>query len=206
MNPRRLFPLSALLLASAAVTLPAGVPASANHTTLFALEVFAPEGAVPAPRCATNNADVQPAASVDLPAGTVPVAVLQGSLPSGVRGCRVTVSIGGGTTFGVYKSADTVVRKRPVLRSGVRVVASRDEQTGVLVAEKIVGRQVARNEIERGFVATVDVDSTGVTQWLTTEVGGLGRQFTFDVTGADVEPGLASPVAVQFDTVAPVPD
>jgi len=207
MKRRHILSLSAALVASAAVSAPAAVPASATTSTLFALEIFAPEpGAVPGPRCATNAADEVPAAAADLPAGTVPVAVIQGSLPNGVRGCRVPVSIGG-SQVAVYKSGQTDVRKRPLLRSGVRVIAQRDEQTGVWVAERIVGRQTARNEMERAFNATVDVESTGETEWVTTEIGGLGRQFTFDVATApaDIEPGLGSPVAIEFDTVAPPP-
>ena len=208
MKRRHIVPLSAALMASAAVSVPTAAPAAGTASTLFALEIFAPEAAaVPGPRCATNAGDQVPAATADLPEGTVPNAVIQGSLPNGVRGCRVMVSIGGGQTFAVYKSAQTDIRKRPLLRSGVRVIAQRDEETGVLVAERIVGRQTARNEIERDFTATVDVVSTGDT-WETTEIGGLGRTFNFDTVAApaDIEPGLGSPVTVQFDTVAPAPD
>jgi hypothetical protein len=209
MRRRHVLSLSAALMASTAVSVPSAVPASGATATLFALEIFAPEpGAAPGPRCATNVGDQVPAASADMPARTVPDAVIQGSLPNGVRGCRVVVSIGGGQSFAVYKSAQTDVRKRPLLRSGVRVVASRDEDTGVLVAEKIVGRKTARNEIERAFTATVDVVSTGATEWVTREIGVLNpRDFTFDVATApaDIEPGLGSPVAIQFDTVAPPP-
>jgi hypothetical protein len=207
MKRRHIVPLSAALMASAALSVPTAVPASGTTATLFALEIFAPEaGAVPGPRCATDAADQVPAATADLPEGTVPVSVIQGSLPNGVRGCRVMVGIGG-SQVAVYRSAQTEIRKRPLLRSGVRVIASRDEQTGVWVAERIVGRQTARNEMERAFTATVDVVSTGATEWVTTEVGGLGRQFTFDVATApaDIEPGLGSTVAVEFDTVAPPP-
>ena len=38
------------------------------------------------------------------------------------------------------------------------------------------------------------------------QIGGtLNRQFVFDVTAAEIE-STASPVAIEFDTVAPVPD
>ncbi len=209
MKRRHIVSLSAALIASAAVSVPAAVPASgATTATLFAFEIFAPDvGAAPGPRCAANAADAQPAPSADLPSGTVPDAVILGSLPNGIRGCRVMVSIGA-QRFAVYKSAQTQIRKPALLRNGVKVVAARDERTGVLVAERFIGRKVARNEITRSFTATVTVDSTG-NDWVTTEVGGLGRQFTFDTTTApaDIEPGLGvgDQVAVQFDTVAPPP-
>jgi hypothetical protein len=215
MKRRHILSLSAALVASAAVSVPTAVPASGTTSTttpptttatLFALEIFAPEpGAAAGPRCATQQGDVQPAASADLPAGTVPNAVIQGRLPNGVRGCRVVVRAAG-QRIAVYKSAETQIRKPQLLRSGVKVIASRDERTGVLVAERIVGRGVNRNEVERDFTATVTVDSTG-DNWVTTEIGGTGRQFTFDTTTApaDIELGLGSTVSVQFDTVAPPP-
>jgi hypothetical protein len=214
MNPRRLLPLSAALLLSAAVTLPAAVPASANHATLFALEIFAPEGEAAAPLCNNPRRGAEPLPSADLPAGTVSVAVIQGTLPRGAasvtsprrRGCqRFPVSIGS-QRFVLYKSADTRVDNVARLDDAVRVVAAQDEQTGVLVAERVVGRAVARNEIERAFLATVNVVERGATQWRTTEVGVGGRPFTFDVTAAEIDPGLGTQVAVEFDTVAPVPD
>jgi len=216
MRRHHILSLSAALMASAAVAVPAAAPASGTTSTttpptttptLFALEIFAPEpGAAAGPRCATRQGDVQPAASADLPAGTVPNAVILGRLPNGVRGCRVVVAAAG-QRIAVYKSAETQIRKPQLLRGGVKVIAARDEQTGVLVAERIVGRGVNRNEVERDFTATVDVVSTGADEWVTTEIGGTGRQFTFDVSTApaDIEPGLGSPVSVQFDTVAPPP-
>lgn len=211
MRRRHILSLSAALVVSAAVSVPTAMPASGTTTPtadLFALEIFAPEpGGTAGPRCATNAADQVPAASADLPAGTVPVSVIQGSLPNGVRGCRVLVSIGG-SRVAVYKSAQTEIRKRPLLRSGVRVIAARDEQTGVWVAERIVGRAAARNEMERAFVADVTVVSTGDV-WETTETGAAPRTFNFDVTTApaDIELGLGvgDLVSVEFDTVAPPP-
>jgi hypothetical protein len=210
MNRRPAVYLSTVLLASVGLAAPTVQPAAADHAVLFALEIFEPEaGEVPAPICRDTSRGVQPRADLDLPAGTVPVAVIQGSLPRGaasVDRCAFRVSIGSGG-FRVYKSAETRISKRPLLRSGVRVVAMRDEQTGVLVAEKVVGRATARNEIERAFLATVDVTERGILAWTTTETGGAGRTFTFDVTNAvDETVGDVSPVAIEFDTAAPVPD
>ncbi len=188
----------------------AGVPAAptaADHATLFALEVFEAEGAdVPAPLCGDTSRGVQAAASQDLPFGTVPVAVVQGSVrrPAAVNRCRFRVRVGAGSVL-VYNSADTRVDARRLLGRGIRVVAARDEQTGVLVAERVVGRATARNEVERAFLATVEVTSVGVTEWMATEVGGAGREFTFDVTAAEIEVATGT-VAIEFDTVAPEPD
>jgi hypothetical protein len=210
MRRRNILFFSAALVASVAASLPAAVPASANHRTLFALEIFAPEpGGVPAPGCAVNGG-VQRAPSADLPAGTVRVAVIQGSLVGGAASaddCPFRVNIGARSIL-VYSSADTRIDKVPLLGSGVRVIAARDEQTGVLVAERVVGRQTARNEIERAFTATVDVDQTGADEWLVTETGGTARQFTFDVATApaDIEPGLGDTVTIEFSRVAPPPD
>lgn len=207
---RRRTTLSAALLASAALAVPTATPAAANHATLFALEVFEPEaGQVPAPLCNDTRQGQQPAPSADLPADTVAVAVIQGSLPDGrrsVRRCQFEVSIGT-QRITVYKSADTRIDNRRLLRRGVRVVAARDEQTGVLVAERVVGRNGARNEIERAFLATVDVTGRDATTWTTTEVGGT-RTFTFDVSAAEVEApaDTAARVAIEFDTVAPEPE
>jgi hypothetical protein len=201
--------LSALLVAPLTFAGATAWPAAADHATLFALEIFEPEpGEVPAPLCRNTTRGVQPGADADLPAGTVPVAVIQGSLRRGaasVDRCRFRVSIGT-RSFVVYNSADTRVDNRRLLRRGVRVVAARDEQTGVLVAERVVGRSTARNEIERAFLATVDVTARGATEWTTTEIGG-DRTFTFDVSAAEDETlGGVTPVAIEFDTVAPVPD
>jgi hypothetical protein len=211
MSSRSLRLLSGALMLSTAFALPAAVPASANHATLFGLEVFEPEpGEVPAPLCGDTSRGVQPPASADLPSGTVPVAVLQGSVrrPRVVNRCRFRVSTGA-ERFTVYRSAETRVDNRPLLRSGVRVVAARDEQTGVLVAERVVGRSTARNEAERAFLTTVAVTTRGP-QWSVTEVGGTGRTFTFDMTVAEFDPPelalTGSPVAIEFDTVAPPPD
>jgi hypothetical protein len=211
MNHRRIaLHLSAGLLAATTVAAPLAAPASADHATLFALEIFDPEpGGVPDPLCASTSRGVQPAASADLPAGTVPVAVIQGSLtrrPASVNRCRFDVSIGSGT-FTVYNSAETRISARQLLRRGVRVVTARDEETGVLVAERVVGRSTARNEIERAFLATVTVTQQGLTEWTATETGTTPRSFTFDVQQATVEVvGAADVVAIEFDTVAPVPD
>jgi hypothetical protein len=210
MNRGTVVCLSTLLLSSAALAGPSALPAAADHAPLFALEIFEPEaGEVPDPRCGDTSRGVQPPADADLPADTVPVAVIQGSLPRGaasVDRCRFRVRFGTGSLV-VYNSAETRVSKRALLRSGVRVVAMRDEQTGVLVAEKVAGRATARNEVERAYLATVDVTTRGAGEWTTTETGGTGRTFTFDVTAAEDETvGEASPVAIEFDTVAPVPD
>lgn len=210
MNRRRTV-LSAVVVAAAAFAVPTAPPAAGATDTLFALEVFEPEaGEVADPLCNNTEDGVQPAPPAALPAGTVSVAVVQGSLPDGrrsVRRCQFRVSIGT-QSFTLYKSADTRIANRRLLRRGVRVVAARDEQTGVLVAERIVGRNGARNEIERAFLATVAVVERGPAEWTTTEIGGSGREFTFDVASAEVEApaDTTSPVAVEFDTVAPVPD
>jgi len=209
MRRRNVLFFSAALVASVAASLPAAVPASANHRTLFALEIFAPEpGGVSGPACAVNGG-VQRPPSVDLPAGTVRVAVIQGSLVGGAASandCPFRVDFGARSIL-VYQGADTRIDKVPLLGSGVRVIAARDEQTGVLVAERVVGRQVARNEIERVFTATVNVDQRDAAQWLATEVGGTARQFTFNVAAApaDIEPGLGDQVTIEFSRVRPPP-
>lgn len=216
MNPRRVLPLSAALLASAAVAVPAAVPAAADHETLFAFEIFDPEGEVAAPLCSNPRRGIQPAPSEHLPAGTVSVAVIQGSLPRGAesvtspnRRCqRFRVSIGRSSIL-VYKSADTRVDNVAQLGNAVRVVAARDEQTGVLVAERVVGRQIARNEIERAFLATVTVEARSEPEWVTEEIGGTGREFLFDVVTApaEIEAAVsATEVAIEFDTAAPEPE
>ena len=211
MSHRRTGLLCGALMVSTAFALPGAVPASANHATLFGLEVFEPEpGEVPNPVCDDTTVGRQPPVSVDMPAGTVPVAVLQGSVrrPRVVNRCRFQVDTGAQQVT-VYRSAETRVDKRELLRSGVRVVAAQDEQTDVLVAERVVGRSTARNEVERAFTATVNVVSRG-DPWSVTETGGRGRRFAFDMSGAEFDPpGLAlagSPVTIEFDTVLPPPD
>lgn len=204
------FRLSAGMLASVALVAPAAVPASADHAPLFALEIFDPEpGGVADPLCADTSRGFQPAASPDLPAGTIPVAVIQGSLtsrPAVVNRCRFRVSIGSGS-FLVYNSAETRVSARRLLGRGVRVVAQRDEETGVLVAEKVVGRSTARNEVERAFLATVDVVTTGLEEWTIAETAPAGRVFTLDVRSAESEVvGAPDVVSIEFDTVAPEPE
>jgi hypothetical protein len=202
----RILPLAVTALASAALAVPA-VPAGATVGPLFALEIFAPEPeAGGSPLCRNTGAGVQPAPSVDFPAGTVSVAVIQGSLPRGQRStnrCRFRVRTGAGSIV-VYKSAATRIDNVRLLNSGVRVVAERDDATGVFVAERIVGRSTARNEVERAFLATVNIVQQDLTQWTTVEIGG-NRQFVFDVTNAEIE-STTSPVAIEFDTVAPAPD
>lgn len=209
MNHRRtrFVPFAITAVASAALAMPA-VPATATVGPLFALEIFAPEGAVPRPLCRDTSRGIQPAPSAELPAGTTSVAVLQGSLPRGaasVNNCRFRVNTGARRIM-VYKGADTRIDKVALLRSGVRVVAARHPRTGVLVAERIVGRANARNEVERAFVATVDVLQRDLTEWDTQEIGGTGRQFLFDVVNATDESLGATRVAIEFDTVAPPPD
>lgn len=197
----------AALSGAALLAVAPAAPAAADHATLFALEVFEAEAAeVPAPLCDNTSRGVQAAASTDLPNGTVPVAVVQGSVrrPATVNRCRFRVRLGNGSVL-VYNSADTRVDARRLLDRGIRVVAARDEQTGVLVAERVVGRATARNEVERAFLASVLVTDAGVTEWTATEIGGAGREFTFDVTAAEIEVA-AGTVAIEFDTVAPVPD
>ncbi|HWL97892.1 MAG TPA: hypothetical protein VNP20_11130 [Nocardioidaceae bacterium] len=160
------------------------------------------------PLCRDTSRGIQPAQSAELPAGTVSVAVLQGSLPRGARSvnaCRFRVNTGARRIM-VYKGADTRIDKVTLLSSGVRVVAARHPRTGVLVAERIVGRANARNEVERAFLATVDVVDRGLTDRTTQEVGGTGRQYLFDVTAAEDESLGATRVAIEFDTVAPVPE
>jgi hypothetical protein len=209
MNHRRtrLAPFAITAVASAALAVPA-VPATATVGPLFALEIFAPEGAVSRPLCRDTSRGIQPAPSAELPAGTVSVAVLQGSLPRGARSvnnCRFRVNTGARRIM-VYKGADTRIDNVAQLRSGVRVVAARHPRTGVLVAERIVGRQNARNEVERAFLATVDVLQRDLDSWQTQEVGGTGRQFLFDTTVAEDESLGATRVAIEFDTVAPEPE
>jgi hypothetical protein len=209
-NRRLLLTLSTAALAAAGLAVPTALTASANHATLYALEIFEPEAeGVPDPLCANTSEGREPAADADLPFGTIPVAVIMGSLPDRARSvndCSFRVSIGS-RSFTVYNSADTRVAKRNLLNRGVRVVAMRDEESGVLVAEKVVGRAAARNEIERAFLATVDIVNTGDTTWTVTETGGAGRRFTFDVQSAENElVGAASTAAIEFDTVAPEAD
>ena len=203
----RILPLAVTALAGAALAVPS-VPATATEGPLFALEIFAPEGDGPAPLCANTTRGVQPAPSADLPAGTVSVAVIQGSLrrtAAANNRCRFPVRTGTGRII-VYKAADTRIDNVPLLDSGVRVVAQRDPDTGVFVAERIVGRATARNEVERAFLATVDILQQNATEWTVQEIGGTeNRQFVFDVTVAEIE-STASPVAIEFDTVAPEPD
>ncbi|MGH3315722.1 MAG: hypothetical protein ACRDO0_06210 [Nocardioidaceae bacterium] len=209
MNHRhtRFVPFAITAVASAALAMPA-VPATATVGPLFALEIFAPEGAVARPLCPDTSRGIQPAPSADLPADTVSVAVLQGSLPRGARSvnnCRFRVNTGARRIM-VYKNADTRIDKVPLLSSGVRVVAARHPRTGVLVAERIVGRANARNVFERAFLATVDVLQRDLTSLTAQEVGGTGRQFLFDTTVAEDESLGATRVAIEFDTVAPEPD
>lgn len=198
------------MLAAAGLAVPTVLPAAAEHAPLYALEIFEPEaGEVPDPLCADTSRGVQPDADPDLPFGTIPVAVIQGSLPRGaasVDRCRFRVRVGSRSLL-VYNSADTRVAKRALLNRGVRVVAMRDEQSGVLVAEKVVGRAVARNEVERAFLAVVDVVTTGATTWTVTETGGAERSFTVDVQSAQNELiGTPRTAAIEFDTAAPVAD
>jgi hypothetical protein len=210
MNHRRtrFVPFAITAVASAALAVPA-VPATATVGPLFALEIFAPEGAVSRPLCRDTSRGIQPAPSAEFPSGTVSVAVLQGSLARGARtvnnNCRFRVNTGARRIM-VYKGADTRVDNVAQLRTGVRVVAARHPRTGVLVAERIVGRQNARNEVERAFLATVDVLQRDLTSWQTQEIGGTGRQFLFDTTAAEDESLGATRVAIEFDTVAPEPE
>lgn len=205
----QLVPLAVTAVASAMLSIPA-VPADATVGPLFALEIFAPEAeGVAPPLCRNTRRGVQPAPSAELPAGTVSVAVIQGSLRRGAattNRCRLRVRTGGGSIL-VYKSADTRIDKVPLLDTGVRVVAARDDVSGVFVAERIVGRNTVRNEVERAFLATVDVVERGQAEWTTTEIGGEDRTFVFDVVSAEDETlGGVSPVSIEFDTVAPEPD
>ncbi len=209
MNHRRtrFVPFAITAVASAVLAVPA-VPATATVGPLLALEIFAPEGPVSRPLCRDTSRGIQPAPSAELPAGTVSVAVLQGSLPRGARSvdnCRFRVNTGARRIL-VYKGADTRIDNVAQLRTGVRVVAARHPRTGVLVAERIVGRQAARNEVERAFLAEGDVLQRDLTSLTAQEIGGTGRQFLFDTTVAEDESLGATRVAIEFDTVAPEPD
>jgi hypothetical protein len=210
MNHRRsrLFPIAVTAAAGAALFVPAP-PATATVGPLFALEIFAPENEPrSAPLCRDTLRGRQPEPSAEFPAGTVAVAVLQGSLPRGVRStnrCRFRVDTGARSIL-VYKTGATRIDNRPALRTGVRVVAERDTRTGVWLAERIVGRNTVRNEVERAFLATVDVTDAGATEWTTSEIGGADRQFRFDVTAAEVEAGTTTPASIEFDTVPPEPE
>jgi hypothetical protein len=202
----RILPLAVTALAGVALAVPA-VPATATVGPLFALEIFAPEPGDATPLCRNTNRGVQPAPSAELPAGTVSVAVIQGSLRRGAattNACRFRVRTGAGSIV-VYKSAATRIDKVRLLDSGVRVVAERDDATGVFVAERVVGRATARNEVERAFLATVEIVQQDLGEWTVAEIGGTDRQFLFDVTNAEIE-SAASPVAIEFDTVAPPPE
>lgn len=106
----------------------------------------------------------------------------------------------------VYKGAHTRIDSVAQLRTGVRVVEAHHPRTGVLVAERIVGRQTARNEVERTFLATADVVDAGLPDWTTQEVDCTCRQYLFDVTAAEDESLGATRVAIEFDTVAPEPE
>jgi hypothetical protein len=195
------------------------VPAAAAPAELFALEVFAAEGEEsPAP---PDDCDPAPERFdlADLPAGTRPLEVLLGGLPEGttpqtkaqhLKNACLKVAVGS-RTYDVYTDSATKISKLNMVRpgrngyQGVKIVAVWDPESGGFYAESIDFRKSSKGERELVYVAEVDVtDDSGDTR--TVEETGGSRTFSVDTSAAEIDPGLGSHVAIEFDTAAPVAD